>query len=88
MCVNNVIVTGGEPLFFLGYFASGMLDANQVAQNVIGLAFQKVINRQGVDLLEMKLLIFHTCVLQENTTWLGLLLVTFIRIAYCFSPSR
>jgi phosphoribosylformylglycinamidine cyclo-ligase len=38
MCVNDVAVVGAEPLFFLDYFASGKLAAEQVAEVVKGIA--------------------------------------------------
>jgi phosphoribosylformylglycinamidine cyclo-ligase len=38
MCVNDVAVVGAEPLFFLDYFASGKLVAEQAAQVVKGIA--------------------------------------------------
>jgi phosphoribosylformylglycinamidine cyclo-ligase len=37
-CVNDVITTGAEPLFFLDYFAAASLDLAQVAQLVEGAA--------------------------------------------------
>jgi phosphoribosylformylglycinamidine cyclo-ligase len=38
MCVNDVAVVGAEPLFFLDYFATGKLSAEQAAQVVSGIA--------------------------------------------------
>ena len=38
MCVNDLIVAGGEPLFFLDYFATGHLDIREAADVVKGIA--------------------------------------------------
>ena len=38
MCVNDVLVTGAEPLFFLDYFASGALDVETGASVIAGIA--------------------------------------------------
>jgi phosphoribosylformylglycinamidine cyclo-ligase len=38
MCVNDVLVTGAEPLFFLDYFATGALDVDTAAAVVGGIA--------------------------------------------------
>ena len=37
-CVNDVLTTGAEPLFFLDYVAAGRLDVEQVAELVEGAA--------------------------------------------------
>ena len=38
MCVNDLVVQGAEPLFFLDYYATGKLDPNQGAAVVSGIA--------------------------------------------------
>jgi phosphoribosylformylglycinamidine cyclo-ligase len=38
MCVNDILVSGAEPLFFLDYLAMGRLDADLGAQIVKGIA--------------------------------------------------
>ena len=38
MCVNDIVVTGAEPLFFLDYFATGKLSVDEGAEVVAGIA--------------------------------------------------
>ncbi|MGA1847513.1 phosphoribosylformylglycinamidine cyclo-ligase [Deferribacter abyssi] len=38
MCINDVIVTGAKPLFFLDYLATGKLDSSKMSDIVKGIA--------------------------------------------------
>jgi phosphoribosylformylglycinamidine cyclo-ligase len=38
MCVNDLVVQGAEPLFFLDYFATGVLNVDQATEVIAGIA--------------------------------------------------
>jgi phosphoribosylformylglycinamidine cyclo-ligase len=49
MCVNDIVVQGAEPLFFLDYYATGALDVDAAAQVVEGIA--RACNESGCALI-------------------------------------
>ena len=49
MCVNDLVVQGAEPLFFLDYYATGTSDAGNGAQIVKGIAAGCLRSRRGAD---------------------------------------
>ena len=38
MCVNDILTSGAEPLFFLDYLATGKLNSQQLSEVVAGIA--------------------------------------------------
>ena len=67
MCVNDVLVQGAEPLFFLDYFATGKLDVGTTVDVVAGIA--RAARSPGCALIGGETAEMPTCTRRANTTW-------------------
>lgn len=67
MCVNDLIVAGAEPLFFLDYYATGKLDIDVAADVVTGIG--EGCEQSGCSLVGVRLPKCPACTRAVTTTW-------------------
>lgn len=67
MCVNDLVVQGAEPLFFLDYYATGKLDVDTAASVINGIAEGCL--QSGCALVGGKQLKCLGCTTAKITTW-------------------
>ena len=73
MCVNDLIVQGAKPLFFLDYIAIGKLDLNKTKKILKGIFSGCKIS--GCRLIGGERLKCQVFILMINLIWLDLVLV-------------
>ncbi len=67
MCVNDLVVAGAEPLFFLDYYATGKLDVDIAADVVAGIG--EGCERAGCALVGVKRPRCPACTRAATTIW-------------------